>query len=180
MTNTELAVLGLVAESPRYGYQIDQLIEQRGMREWTEIAFSSIYYVLNKLEAEGWLSSETHLEPDRPARKIYQLTPLGVIAYREAVRTRLAAPRQFSADFMLALANLPALPASEQLTALEMQRSAVRERLEKVSKKRDADGADQLPAHVQALFEYSLTQLQNELAWLEQFIHKIRNTLHAA
>ena len=57
LTNSELAILGLVAEHPRYGYQVEQDIAARGMREWTEIGFSSIYYVLNKLEAAGWLAS---------------------------------------------------------------------------------------------------------------------------
>jgi DNA-binding PadR family transcriptional regulator len=43
MTNAELAILSLVAEQPRHGYEIEQVIEEREMREWTEIGFSSIY-----------------------------------------------------------------------------------------------------------------------------------------
>lgn len=58
LTNTELAILGLVAERPKHGYQVEQDIAERGMRAWTEIGFSSIYYVLNKLEAAGWLESQ--------------------------------------------------------------------------------------------------------------------------
>ena len=42
LTNPECAILGLVAEGPRYGYQIDQIVTARGMRRWTEIGFSSI------------------------------------------------------------------------------------------------------------------------------------------
>jgi DNA-binding PadR family transcriptional regulator len=45
--------LTLVAERPRHGYEIERVIEERGMREWTEIGFSSIYYLLKKLEREG-------------------------------------------------------------------------------------------------------------------------------
>ena len=45
MTNAELAILSLIAEQPRHGYQIDQVIQERGMREWTEVGFSSIYYL---------------------------------------------------------------------------------------------------------------------------------------
>jgi DNA-binding PadR family transcriptional regulator len=48
MTNAELAILSLVVEKPRHGYQIEQVIEERGMREWTEVGFSSIYYLLKK------------------------------------------------------------------------------------------------------------------------------------
>ena len=53
MTNAELAILSLVAEEPRHGYDIEQVIEARGMRDWTEIGFSSIYYLLKKLEKSG-------------------------------------------------------------------------------------------------------------------------------
>jgi DNA-binding PadR family transcriptional regulator len=55
MTNAELAVLSLIAEQPRHGYDIEQIIEARGMRDWTEIGFSSIYYLLNKLEEAGMI-----------------------------------------------------------------------------------------------------------------------------
>ena len=58
MTNTELAILGLIAEQPRHGYQIEQVIEERGMRNWTEIGFSSIYYLLKKLEKAGYVYGE--------------------------------------------------------------------------------------------------------------------------
>jgi DNA-binding PadR family transcriptional regulator len=53
LTDAELLLLGLVAEMPRHGYELDQVIQQRGMREWTEIGFSSIYFVLGKLEKLG-------------------------------------------------------------------------------------------------------------------------------
>ena len=45
LTDSELLLLGLVAEMPRHGYELEQVIEQRGMREWTQIGFSSIYFV---------------------------------------------------------------------------------------------------------------------------------------
>jgi DNA-binding PadR family transcriptional regulator len=53
MTNAKLAILSLIAEEPRRGYDIEQIIEARGMREWTEIGFSSIYSLLKKLETAG-------------------------------------------------------------------------------------------------------------------------------
>ena len=45
MTNAEFAILSLIFELPRHGYEIEKTIEKRGMREWTEIGFSSIYYL---------------------------------------------------------------------------------------------------------------------------------------
>ena len=50
ISNIEAAILGLLCERPQYGYEIEKIIEKRNMRNWTEIGFSSIYYILKKLE----------------------------------------------------------------------------------------------------------------------------------
>ena len=40
-----------------YGYTIEKIIEERGMRHWTDIGFSSIYYVLKRLESRNLIVS---------------------------------------------------------------------------------------------------------------------------
>ena len=40
LTDAELLLLGLVAEMPRHGYEFDQVIEQRGTREWTQMGMA--------------------------------------------------------------------------------------------------------------------------------------------
>src|SRR3972149_6096008 len=79
MTDAELLVLGLVAEMPRHGYQLEQVIEQRTMREWTQIGFSSIYFVLGKLETMKLVSARRPAETkaDSKARKVYFVTKAG-------------------------------------------------------------------------------------------------------
>jgi DNA-binding PadR family transcriptional regulator len=85
MTNAELAILSLIVEKPRHGYELEVVIEQRGMREWTEVGFSSIYYLLKKLEKEGLVVGRLEQLPGRgPARKVYQATPAGRAAWQEA------------------------------------------------------------------------------------------------
>ena len=90
MTNAELAVLSLVAESPRHGYEIEQVIDARGMRDWTEVGFSSIYYLLKKLENKSLIKSQ-HLKIDGrgPARKVYTITPDGQQVHQNEVRLHL-------------------------------------------------------------------------------------------
>src|SRR3989304_5788294 len=57
MRNADLAVLGLLMEQPRHGYQIEQVIQERNMRDWTEIGFSSIYAILGRLLKQGHLQA---------------------------------------------------------------------------------------------------------------------------
>ena len=82
MTNAELAILSLVVEQPRHGYEIEQIIEERGMREWTEVGFSSIYYLLKKLEQAGLVVGRLDDAGPGPARRVYEATPAGNEALR--------------------------------------------------------------------------------------------------
>lgn len=173
LTNTELALIGLVAEGPKHGYQIEQAIDQRGMREWTEIGFSSIYYSLNNLEKSGWLSSQRTESVTRPGRRVYSLTEEGRVVYRAEVLWRLSSDRPRTADFDLALANLGALgneAGTDILKALQERRLRLQEKLTQVEAKWQTDGRGHLPPGVEALFSHSLVQLWAELEWTDQFI----------
>lgn len=173
LTNAELAVLGLIVEMPRHGYEVECCIKERGIRDWTEIGFSSIYYILNKLETAGWLHGQRRNDEIKPSRKVYAITDLGRAAIRQAVRIRLISPRPHSADFDLALANMAVLDAQESRSALEERRRNIKSVYDNVLSKWKCDGGDALPLHVRALFEHSLAILHTELAWLDGFIAKV-------
>jgi len=177
MTNNELAILGLVAEQPKHGYQIEQDIESRGMRNWTEIGFSSIYHILNKLQRTGWIAGTLTTAqggPGRsgPARKVFRMTESGKTALKEAVRQRLAQPRPRSADFDLGLGNLPALPQRTAHAAISIYRDGLHARRAQVQAKwagdRRADA--HLPSHAEALFARSLALIDAELLWVEKYL----------
>ena len=117
VSNAELALK--LSEQPRHAYEIEQVIEERNMRDWTEIGFSSIYRLLSKLEAAGWLSAQLQPPEGRgPARKVYQLTPAGKKAWQDAALENLAEPERKFSSFLLGLDNLCALPPKEVQQAI--------------------------------------------------------------
>ena len=86
LTTAELTVLGLIIERPRHGYDLEQVIARRGIRQWSDVGFSSIYYLLAKLDRRGLV----HV-PEAPAapksRQVFHATAEGRAA---AARTALA------------------------------------------------------------------------------------------
>jgi DNA-binding PadR family transcriptional regulator len=126
MTDTELAILSLIVEKSRHGYDIERVIAERDMREWTAIGFSSIYYVLKQLEKKSWV--ETILVPnDRqgPARKVYHLTADGWVAWCQATLDALATPPPHHDAFQLGLSAIPSLPDFQVLKALRARRATL-------------------------------------------------------
>jgi hypothetical protein len=172
MTNAELAILSLVAEKPRHGYDIEQVIEARGMRDWTEIGFSSIYYLLNKLEKAGLIKSQLQQpEGKGPARKVYNITQKGWSAQLDGVLKTLSSPSIRSSSFLLGLSNYPMVPKDQVLEALRTYMAEIESRLKHMLGR--AEAQQPLPPFVEAMFDYSQTLAVAELKWIQDFIRNV-------
>lgn len=168
LTDAELLVLGLVAEMPRHGYELNRVIEQRGMREWTQIGFSSVYFVLGRLQRRKLVATKGVAGPkaDPRTRRVYSVTAAG----RRALATQtLGALRELRPAFssvLLGMINWPALQRGEALDGLEARGAAIEAEIARL-------GAIQaetqpLPDHVEALFEYTIGQLRAEFEWVSR------------
>lgn len=171
MTNAELAILTLVAEKPSHGYQIEQTIEQRGMREWTEIGFSSIYYLLKRLESQELISGQLEETGSGPARKVYQITSKGQTALRSELLKALSMPQRCSTGFSLGVSNLPAIEQAQAVAALREYCTSLTARLERVRERWREQ--QPLPYFVDALFDYSASMIEAELNWVNKFIRQL-------
>ena len=75
--STRLAILQLVSERERYGYEIVTSIRER-TNGVLEVAEGNVYPALHALEAEGYITSTwREVEPGVPPRKYYKLTARG-------------------------------------------------------------------------------------------------------
>ncbi|MCF6326479.1 MAG: PadR family transcriptional regulator [Devosiaceae bacterium] len=164
LTDAELLVLGLVAEMPRHGYELEQVIEQRGMREWTQIGFSSIYFVLGKLEKAGLVAAK---KPEGiKAKKIFSSTGKGYQVLAAQSLKALSDMQPSHSSVLLGMAHWPVLERKSAVAALR-QRS---DRLDKELERLENIQFEQqpLPDFVEALFDYSLSQLKAEARWAKR------------
>ncbi len=164
LTPAELTLLGLLVEKPRHGYELEEVIAERGMREWTEIGFSSIYYLLTKLQGRGLI--EPTGEPARgKARKVFAPTPAGRRACAEAAEQAIAEPRPVFSPLLVGLANQPVIPPERLRAALARRAETLAEREQEVR----AAVPREAPPFVRAIFDHSLAQLRAEQAWLAAY-----------
>lgn len=173
ITDAELTILNLVAEGARYGQDIQEVIEKRGLREWVTIGYASVYYLLNKLEEQHMLTSELRSEGRLPARKLYSITEAGLGVLQTAIADRLRQPRPFGTGFELALANLTALKPAQVYHILQQHRVDLAQRLlmiEQSLQRQQRNG--EVPEHVQALYSHSITMIEAEIKWLDDFMKK--------
>jgi DNA-binding PadR family transcriptional regulator len=166
LTNAEFAILSLLVETPRHGYEIERAIEERGMREWTEIGFSSIYFLLKKLEALGLVERTGAATASRREPKTFRPTEAGRALHVQETRRAIAEPKPLFPALLLGLANWPVLDRQAALAAVTDRSVALGEAFGRLEGRRSAQAP--LPRFVEAMFDYSLTMIAAERAWLER------------
>ena len=74
--SAELLILSLVADQPRHGYDIGQLIEMRsgGLLRFN---VASLYPLLYRLEKRGWIRGRWVEKAGQRRRRYYRLTAAG-------------------------------------------------------------------------------------------------------
>lgn len=167
--SAQLAVLGLLAEGPNHGYGIQRLIDQRGMRNWTSIGFSSIYFVLDRLVDQGWAQVHTEPAPGRGKhRKVHTITAHGRQVWHRKLLGAFRDVASSGEEFLLAMSCLPLLDPGEVRTALEQRAAQLRSRIADLD--RQLAAVRPVPAHVAAMFDYTTARLRQEHDWVTNFI----------
>jgi DNA-binding PadR family transcriptional regulator len=178
ISEREAAVLGLLCENPLYGYTIEKIIDERGMRHWTDIGFSSIYYVLKRLESRHLITSSHEQQEDKPSRKVYTITGTGRDLMKEKVRSLLAQPRRIASPVDLGIVYNRLLSREEMIACMKERMEALDKSIRALQARRDLHQQNNKPWFVLAISGRALMHLATEKEWAGQFIREVEQ--HAA
>lgn len=176
MNPKELAILSLINEKPTHAYTLEEKIESRGMRNWTDIGFSSIYRIITNLEKKNLVKSEIIQEDDDARiKKRYTITKKGQNTLRVEVQNALSAPERPKSVFDLGLANIWLLNEDEAIEALEQYLQSIKERQVVMYKNWNRSGGKgNIPFLIEALFERGDVMINAEMKFVEELIKKIK------
>lgn len=163
LTPAELTVLGLVVEAPLHGYELEQIIERRGIRQWTDIGFSSIYYLLAKLERRQFVEA-SQASGGVKSRRVFQATAEGRDAARRVALALIVDASPAPQPFLVGIANLPLLTEQEYAEALRTRLAQIESRIAAVENAEQSHAP--LPRPAREVFSYSLSLMQAERSWL--------------
>ena len=173
LTDAELVILSLILEQPMHGYQIEGQITLRNMRAWTDLATSSIYYLLGKLEEKGLIEqipNKPENQEKRP-KKVYQVTEKGRLRWKESTLQALSRPKATYTNFLMGLHNLWNIPPAEALEAVESYRDWLEKDLQRQRDELKQLGMSFFPLDV--LFDYSFILGEAELGFLAGLITRL-------
>lgn len=170
-------ILGLVAEDPNgeHAYNINKKIEERGMRNWTNIgidfSLSTIYRVLDRLEEDKLLESEIN-EVENRKRKVYTLTDFGYKVLKGTVYNILYEYRgKRNEEYYVAFSLFTILSKEEQLGAFRNSLSNMTKNKRELENMQNQNS--NLPINVTGLFKHPIMILQANIEFLNEIIQII-------
>ena len=196
LPSTYLAVLTILGGGAEYGYEVNNIIEQYGYREWVDLRFSSVYKALSELEKRGLVEGRKKDDSIRTSKKTYRLTRKGRNVLSNQIKMCLTNPPRPKTLFDLGVAAMSLLTQEEVLEALQTYKANLEQGLKFLESnvqnfdnlerlRRDApesrvglitveeyDNMENFGA-VRALFDRPAWSVRCEIAWLESFIKQV-------
>jgi DNA-binding PadR family transcriptional regulator len=176
VTNVEMVLLQIIAEKKGIsGYGINQIVKERGYREWADIGITSIYVGLKKLEDKKLVKFKIHTSKigKGPVPKIFYLTEKGKEVLSAEVLFILSESRERERVFDLGVAGIPFVAPKKVKEALVQRKKFLNEHLDKIHNKFKKDGGYQLPVHARYLFRHSLYLIGNELKFIDELMREL-------
>jgi DNA-binding PadR family transcriptional regulator len=174
----ELAVLGLLHESPLHGYELRKRVNT--VLGWGRVlSYGTLYPALKKLLKAGYIAED--VATARPAasrrqRITYALTPLG--QDRFAALMAEAGPSAWEDDnFDVRFAFFSRTDMEIRLRILEGRRSRLQERLSRVQAQLDRT-QQQVDRYAMELQRHGVESVEREVRWLSGLIDAERDGAH--
>jgi DNA-binding PadR family transcriptional regulator len=160
----DFAVLGLLMERPRHGYELKRALGELGF--W-KVSFGSLYPALRRLEKRGAIVASA----GTGRRKAYEITDEGREAFDTLLETDPDASETERA-FQIRLAFLGHLPTHRRVQVLEGRRTKLSTQLKSareilIDARTPAKNPDRYRI---ALMEHAMRSTEADIAWLDGLV----------
>ena len=173
LTNVEFILLQIICDKTEVsGYEINQLIKERGYKEWADIGTTSIYVGLNKLSGKKLVASYMDMAKQGrgPLPRRFAITNEGKELLQQETLVALSTSRERDFRFDLALAAIPFLATVEVITALKSRKDFLLEVANKINQKLEAQGEGKVPINLLALYWHPLILIKHEIEFMDSLI----------
>ena len=160
------AILGLLAQRPRHGYELRAAFEALvGGEDVWEVKPAQIYSTLTRLEEGGLVALESVEQDGGPEKRIYGLTPQGEAELIEWFTTGVAGEHQRD-EFFVKLMLSVATDETNPYRVIQAQRSKLYQELHQHTTRRSQANPKSELAQI-FLLDKTIMHLEADLRWLD-------------
>lgn len=177
MNTTEVFLLSMIGQSPRYGYEIAQFLEETNASLWINLSMPYVYRLLKNFEERDWVKAQTVESDNRPNKKVFKITTTG----KEALEEELTKDRfnidkiYFNMDVALAVYTITS-KSFNLMVLLDNQQKQIEKELEQFNL--DNMNNEKLSEEgilAMLIIQHRIGFLNSELEWLKKVQSVLNN-----
>jgi len=181
----ELAILGLLNESPLHGYELRKRLNAV-LGAFRVLSYGTLYPCLRELVTRGWIAEDAAAKSlpgslngaagpgSRRARIVYELTDDGLAQFQSMLSQ--SGPAAWEDDtFNVHFAFFARTQSDVRLRILEGRRTRLEERLDSI-RSAAAQRRERLDLYTSELQRHGLESAEREVRWLSELIETERST----
>ncbi len=160
------AILGLLAQHPRHGYELRNAFEAvvGGEQTWS-VKPAQVYATLERLLEAGWIAEEMDPPDPHPDKRVYAILPEGQQALGEWFRSPVE-PEHERDEFFVKLMISIVTGTVDPRRVIQVQRSYLYRQMHLATTRREGCNPHTELAQI-LLFDKTLMHLEADLRWLD-------------
>ena len=173
----KFALLGLLAESPKYGYEIKRQFEAAIGNAWS-VSYGQLYPTLRRLSEQGWVTKRT--EPGKKAaeKNIYSITDKGRRKLDEWLLKPVKSSYRVKDEFTLRFLFFSKVAPVQVLEYLRGYQRKMREQQDSFRSTLQSNAG--MDFYLQGIIRKGIVHLEAEDRWLEEVMQAIPKNGKAA
>jgi len=167
----QLLLLGVLRAQKMHGYQLNEFLEHH-FDFITNLKAPTAYYLLDRLEADGYVQTHQEQVGNRPQRRVYEITPQGEKHFFKLLGASLRGYNVPIYADEVGLAFMDELPEAELQGYLTEKRAQIEGQLSRllaIQEHLQASEGETRP--IRLVLDHHLTLIRAELTWLDGLLN---------
>ncbi len=165
--NVRTLCLGYLSLREATGYEIKKDFEEGMFCHFMEASYGSIYPALNQLATEGQVTVREEEQSGKPDKKVYAITPDGLVALKKALAV-LPTRDKYKSEFLFIMLLQHHIGVDHRIAAIEKQIADLKADLSNITECRAEASNDEASEFVlgygEAVLTAGVTYLEDKLA----------------
>ncbi|MCB8815455.1 PadR family transcriptional regulator [Desulfosporosinus shakirovi] len=169
------AILGILKEAPRHGYELKSIFDARIGNFWN-LNYGQIYTTLDRLDKEGLVSGTEEEQSFRPDKKVYDISPQGVRELERWLQEPATKPRALRDELFIKLVFISRENPELALQLLERQTQIYMEQMRELTETKyrlSKGGINRENMMTDLLTDAALYHAEADVRWLSHVEAKI-------
>ncbi|MGH7857043.1 MAG: PadR family transcriptional regulator [Candidatus Binatia bacterium] len=180
--SVKYALLGILSEKARHGYDLKDAFEERVGEFWS-LNYGQIYQTLDRLERDGLVLRREEPQERRPDRKVYRITAKGRRELEEWLGQPVTRPRALRDELFIKMLFLGAEGRDAVIDLIERQKQVYLAHMRRLTKRKfelsrrpDREGL----LVTELLMDAALFHAEADVRWLTHCAQKLRTAAEAS